>query len=99
LRLLESDPDLIRPETMTPIESIYEIKAAVLDLQRHLHSKKPVVYHRAYERYEKLVDRFFREQVSVIEPEQKLKCLDDSNYFLELMNTAISYYYEADTLG
>jgi len=82
---------------MTPIESIYEIRAAVIDLQRHLNEKKPVVYHRAYERYEKLVDRFFRENKNYVIPEQRIQCLDDSNYFMELMNAAIEYYYGADT--
>jgi hypothetical protein len=82
---------------MTPIESIYEIRSAVLNLQRHLIAKKPVVYHRAYERYEKLVDRFFREHINYVKPEQRIQCLDDSNYFLELMDDTIEYYYEADT--
>jgi len=84
---------------MTPIESIYEIKAAVLNLQRHLIAKKPVVYHRAYERYEQWVDRFFRENRNYVKPEQKIQCLDDSNYFLELMDDTIEDYYEADTQG
>lgn len=85
---------------MTPIESIYEIRSAVLDLQRHLIVKKPVVYHRAYERYEKLVDSFFRESVDVFEPEKRrmlrIECLDDSNYFLNLLETTVEYYDDTD---
>jgi hypothetical protein len=81
---------------MTPIESIYEIRSSVLDLQRHLVAKKPVVYHRAYERYEKLVDRFFRESVNVFEPERRMslriECLDDSDYFLNLLESTMEYY-------
>jgi adenosine deaminase len=49
---------------MTPIESIYEIQSAVLDLQRYLNSKDKVVSYRAQERYEQSVDRFFRENVN-----------------------------------
>jgi hypothetical protein len=36
--------------SMTPIESIYEIHYAVLDLQRYLQSKDKVVSYRAQER-------------------------------------------------
>jgi len=81
---------------MTPIESIYEIKAAVVHLQRYLYEKKPVVYQRAYERYEKLVDRFFRESVNVFEPEKRMilriECLPDSYYFLNLLEETVEYY-------
>jgi hypothetical protein len=77
---------------MTPIESIYEIRSAVLDLQRHLIAKKPVVYHRAYERYEKLVDRFFRESVNFVEPERRITCLDDVDYFLSLLEETVELY-------
>jgi len=81
---------------MTPIESIYEIRSAVLNLQRHLIAKKPVVYHRAYERYEKLVDRFFRESVNVFEPEKRIMCLDDVGYFLSLLEETVEYYQMYD---
>ncbi|OQC18338.1 MAG: hypothetical protein BWX72_00081 [Firmicutes bacterium ADurb.Bin080] len=79
---------------MTPIESIYEIKSAFLDLQRHLNKKKPVVYQRAHERYEKLVNRFFKENKDFVKPEQKLQCFDDPVSFMKLMDTALEYYYE-----
>lgn len=42
---------------MTRIESIDEIWSYVLDIQNFLAGKKTVVYLRAYERYEKLVQR------------------------------------------
>ena len=81
---------------MTPIESIYEIRSDVLYLQRYLNEKKPVVYHRAYERYEQWVDRFFRESVNVFEPKKRrilrIECLDDSNYFLNLLEETVEYY-------
>jgi len=80
---------------MTPIESIYEIKADVVHLQRYLNNKSPVVAHRARERYEQCVDKFFRENKNYVKPEQRIQCLDDSNYFLELMNTILEDYYEA----
>jgi len=78
---------------MTPIESIYEIRSAVLNLQRHLIAKKPVVYHRAYERYEKLVIRFFRENVNLVEPEKRSTCLQDVDYFLKLLEETVEYYH------
>lgn len=77
---------------MTPIESIYEIRAAVLHLQRYLNEKKPVVYHRAYERYEQWVDRFFRENINVVEHGKRSMCLDDVDYFLRLLEDTVEYY-------
>jgi len=81
---------------MTPIESIYEIQSAVLDLQRYLQSKDKVVFYRAQERYEQWVDRFFRENVNVIEPEKRrslhILCLHDFDYFLKLLESTVEYY-------
>jgi len=77
---------------MTPIESIYEIQSAVLDLQRYLSSKDKVVSYRAQERYEEWVDRFFRENVNVVEPEKRNICLHDFDYFLKLLESTIEYY-------
>ena len=81
---------------MTPIESIYEIQSAVLDLQRYLQSRDKVVSYRAQERYEQWVDRFFRENVNVVEPEKRrslhILCLQDVDYFLKLLESTIEYY-------
>ena len=77
---------------MTPIESIYEIKAAVIDLQKYLSSKDRVVSKRAQIKYEQWVDRFFRENKSFIKPEQSFSCLHDPVCFLKLMESAIEYY-------
>ncbi len=81
---------------MTPIESIYEIRSDVLDLQKYLSVKRSFVYHRAYERYEKLVNRFFRENANVVETEKRsslrIECLQDSNYFLNLLESTVEYY-------
>jgi hypothetical protein len=78
--------------SMTPIESIYEIQSAILDLQRYLHSKDAVVSKRAQMKYKQWVDRFFRENKSFIKPEQRQFCSHDPAYFFELMKTAIEYY-------
>ena len=77
---------------MTPIESIYEIKAAVLDLQRYLQSKDKVVSYRAQKRYEQWVERFFRENVNLLEPEKRSIFLHDFDYFLKLLGSTIEYY-------
>ena len=77
---------------MTPIESIYEIKSAVTDLQKYLNGKKSAVYYRAYERYEKLVNRFFRENAKVAEIEKRRRCLNDVDYFLNLLESTVEYY-------
>jgi len=79
---------------MTPIESIYEIQSAVNDLQRYLIDKSPVVSQRAQERYEKWVDRFFRENKDIVKHEQRQSCLHDPASFLELLDTTLEYYYE-----
>jgi nucleoside-triphosphatase THEP1 len=77
---------------MTPIESIYEIRSSVLDLQRYLQSKDKVVIVSARERYNRLVDRFFRENVNIIEPEKRNTCLHDVDYFLKLLESTVEYY-------
>ena len=81
---------------MTPIESIYEIQSAILDLQRYLQSKDKVVSYRAQERYEQWVDRFFKENVNVVEPEKRrslrILCLQEGDYFLKLLESTIEYY-------
>ena len=81
---------------MTAIESIYEIRSAVLDLQRYLQSKDKVVSYRAQERYKEWVERFFRENVNVIELEKRRSlrflCLQDFNYFLKLLESTAEYY-------
>jgi len=67
---------------MTPIESIYEIQYAVLDRRRYIQSKAKVVSHRALHWYEQWVERFFRENVNVVDPEKRNLCLHDVDYFL-----------------
>jgi len=81
---------------MTPIESIYEIQSAVLDLQQYLQSRDKVVSYRAQERYEQWVERFFRENINVVEPEQRrnlrILCLQDVDYFLKLLESTVEHY-------
>ena len=77
---------------MTPIESIYEIQSAVLDLQRARHSKDAVISKRAQMKYEQWVDSFFRENVNVIEPEKRNIRWHDFDYFLKLLESTIEYY-------
>lgn len=77
---------------MTPVESIDEIKSSVIELQEYLCSKDRVVSKRAQIKYEPLVDRFFRENSSFIKPEQRFPCLQDTDYFLKLMDSAIEHY-------
>jgi len=88
---------------MTPIESIYEIQSAVLDLQRYLQSKDKVVSYRAQERSEQWVNRFFRENVNVIEPEKRrslhILCLQDFDYFLKLLESTVEYYDNQNIMG
>jgi polynucleotide 5'-kinase involved in rRNA processing len=77
---------------MTPIESIYEIKSAVNDLQKYLSSRDKVVSARAQMRYEQWVERFFKENVNVVESEKRSICLNDLDYFLKLLESTIEYY-------
>ncbi len=78
---------------MTPIESIYEIKSAVIDLQRYLCSRSRVVSKYAQTKYEPWVNRFFRENEKFVKPEQRFSCLQDSDYFLRLMDYVVNEYY------
>jgi hypothetical protein len=81
---------------MTPIESIYEIQSAVLDLQRYLQSKDKVVSFRAQERYAQWVDRLFRENANMVEPEKRrnlrILCLQDVDCFFMLLKSTVEYY-------
>ena len=81
---------------MTPIESIYEIQSAVLDLQQYLQSRDKVVSYRAQERYEQWVERFFRENINVIESEKRkslrILCLQDVDCFLKLLKSTVEDY-------
>lgn len=79
---------------MTPLESIYEIRSAVIELRKYLNSKERVVSKRAQMLYQQLVDRFFRENESFIKPDQRFPCLDDPDLFLQIMDSAVAYYYE-----
>ena len=90
-------------DSMTPIESIYEIEAALSDLQKYLHSKDRIVFKKAQMKYEQLVDRFFREHVNLLEQGKRrslrLDCLQDVNYFLKLLESAkeqYSFYIDCD---
>ena len=78
---------------MTPIESIYEIKAAVLDLQRYLGFKDPVVPQVAKMKYKKFVNRFFRENANIVDAEKRTICFEDIDSFFKLMESTIEYYY------
>jgi hypothetical protein len=72
---------------MIPIKSIYEIEEILIDLRKYLRSKDALVVKKARKKYEKWVDRFFRENVNFIEPEKRYHCFDDDNYFLTLMES------------
>ena len=78
---------------MTPIESIYEIKSAVVDLQKYLCSRSRVVSKYAQTKYEPWVNRFFRENEKFVKPEQRQSCLQDWDYFLRLMDNTVELYY------
>lgn len=77
---------------MTPKESIYEIESNLHDLQPYLNSKNAWVAKRAREKYEQLVNRFFRENKYFVKPEQRFPCLHDPVCFLKLMDSAMEYY-------
>ena len=77
---------------MTPIESIYEIQSTVLDLQRYS-SNDTVVSKKVQIKYAELIDRFFKENVNLVEPQQRNCCLNDPGYFLSLMEETVEHYY------
>jgi hypothetical protein len=77
---------------MNAIESIFEIKAAVLDLQRYS-SKDTIVSKKVQIKYAELIDRFFRENVNLVKPQQRDCCLNDPGYFLSLMEETVEHYY------
>jgi hypothetical protein len=78
---------------MTPIESIYEIKSAVSALARFTSKKDPIVTKKVQAKYLELIDRFFRENENLVEPEQRQSCLEDVGYFMNLMDEAVEHYY------
>ena len=78
---------------MTPIESIYEIKEAVVNLERYLLSKDAVVSKKARIKYEQLVDVFFRGNKGSETTKQRQDCLNDQDFFMKLMDETVEYYY------
>jgi len=78
---------------MTPIESIFEIRASLLDMLPYLNSKSAWVASRARGHYEQLVDRFFSEHGRLVKPEQRSECLHDYDYFLKVMELTRKSYY------
>jgi hypothetical protein len=40
-----------------------------------------------------LIDRFFRENENLVEPEQRQACLGDMDYFIGIMDEAVEHYY------
>ncbi len=78
---------------MTNIESIYEIKSAVLDLRRYSSSNSEYVSNKVKVKYRKLLDRFFRENESFVTPQQRQSCLHDADYFLILMDEVVEKSY------
>ena len=77
---------------MMPLESMLEIKADVLYLEKYLLSKDKVVVIRAQRKYEKLIHRFFKENQNLLAPQQRKPCIHDLGYFLSLIELAIEYY-------
>jgi len=78
---------------MTPIESIFEIEADLHDLQPYLYSKNAWVAKRAWDKYEQLVERFFKEHGRVTDSAQRSACLHDDKYFLSLLESTRKSYY------
>jgi len=78
---------------MTPIESIYEIKEAVVNLERYLSSNDAVVSKKARAKYEQLVDVFFRDNKGSETTKQRQECLNYQGYFMSLMDETVEYYY------
>ena len=78
---------------MTPIESIYEIKASVVNLERYLRSKDDVVIKKARLKYEQLVDVFFRGNKGFETTNHRQECLNSQDFFISLMDETVEYYY------
>lgn len=53
---------------MTPIESMFEIKTTVLGLEKYLLAKDAVVFKKTHGKYVRLIDRFFKENESILPP-------------------------------
>lgn len=77
---------------MTLIESIFEIKAAVFDLLRYP-SNDAIVSKKVQIKYVELIDRFFRENVNLVKPQQREACLENMAFFMSLMDSAVDHYY------
>ena len=78
---------------MTSLESIYEIKAAVVNLERYLSSKDSVVSKKARIKYVQLVNVFFRGNKGSETTKHHQECLNDQDYFMSLMDETVEYYY------
>jgi hypothetical protein len=81
---------------MTPIESIFEIKSAVLDHRQYLQSKDKVVCFSAQIKYEEWIDRFIREKINLLKPEKRrslrILYLQGFDYFIKLLESTVEHY-------
>jgi len=64
-----------------------------MDLQRYLNARDPVDPKVARTKYIKFVNRFFRENVKLVEYDKRDLCLNDVDYFLNLLESTVEYYY------
>ena len=78
---------------MTHIESICEIKEAVIDLKKLYISKDAVVFEKARVKYEQLVNVFFRSNKGFETTKHCQGCLNDRDFFMKLMDEAVECYY------
>ncbi len=58
-----------------------------------MNSKSSWAAKRARNKYEQLVDRFFREHGRLGNPEERSNCLRDHTYFINLMESTRKIYY------
>ena len=55
----------------------------------------PLIPEVAKTKYKIFVNRFFREHVKWVEYDKRDLCLDDVNYFLNLLESTVEHYYQS----
>jgi hypothetical protein len=74
------------------LESLREIKLAVENLIPGLLENEKKEFQQSLEEYDFLLNRFYRENMELMPPEQYRACKVDVEYFLRILTLAMAYY-------
>jgi hypothetical protein len=76
------------------LESLRETKFTVLRMIPHLCEAEEAEFQKYLDEYNVLLDRFYQENIKMMAPAQYKVAQADGEYFVRLVDLAITYYYD-----